>query len=241
MIKEEGHYTIQRVKTLPKNGNSNLLYALKTTTLDKFYRWLPNNTYEEIDLGTVSEEVISVLTYPVENSYADDSEMISDQVNQTEKFFQYVIDNDFYYEYLGGTNGNISDYRKLTADEVTIINGKTKKPVDENYADLATMHTQASQRKQTKGWIYRNDTDDTYYEYLGTTNRDATDYLQVGGGGATGLEAVNEGGNDGWRLTGRDPTLYGNIGNGAIDFSTSDDVASTVMGGNWRSIYCPRI
>lgn len=37
----------------------------------------------------------------------------------------------------------------------------------------------------------------------------------------TGLERLTENGNTGWRLIGRDPNFYGNIGFGAIDFSHS--------------------
>lgn len=55
-MKEEGHYTISRVKVLPKKGNSNLLYIVKADTIDKFYRWLPNGTYEEITLGINNNE-----------------------------------------------------------------------------------------------------------------------------------------------------------------------------------------
>lgn len=43
----------------------------------------------------------------------------------------------------------------------------------------------------------------------------------------TGLEAIDEGNGVGWRLIGRDPDFYGNIGNEAIDLSaqyTSDNV-----------------
>lgn len=36
---------------------------------------------------------------------------------------------------------------------------------------------------------------------------------------STGLESINEGGADGWRLIGRDPTFFGNIGSGAVDFT----------------------
>jgi len=35
----------------------------------------------------------------------------------------------------------------------------------------------------------------------------------------SGLEAINEGGNDGWRLIGRDPVYYGDIGEQAVDFT----------------------
>lgn len=56
MAREEGHYTIKRVKKLPKKGNSNLLYVIKTEdtepdVIEKCYRWLLNGTYQEITLG----------------------------------------------------------------------------------------------------------------------------------------------------------------------------------------------
>ena len=38
----------------------------------------------------------------------------------------------------------------------------------------------------------------------------------------TGLEKISENGNLGWRLIGRDPSLYGNIGQNAVDFSSSN-------------------
>ncbi len=38
---------------------------------------------------------------------------------------------------------------------------------------------------------------------------------------STGLEAINESNGIGWRLIGRDPNNYGNIGRGAVDLSTS--------------------
>ena len=124
--------------------------------------------------------VIDALTYPVENSYVNSAAMFADQVNQTTNYFQYVIDIDTYYEYLGTTVGDITDYRELTADEVTIIQVRGNTPVDGNYTDAATMY--ADQNKQKTGYIYRVNTDDSYYEYLGTRNGDATDYKQIGGG-----------------------------------------------------------
>lgn len=50
-VKEEGHYDIRRVKVLPPRGNFNILYAMKTTSLDKLYRWTHEGEYEEITLG----------------------------------------------------------------------------------------------------------------------------------------------------------------------------------------------
>ncbi len=67
---------------------------------------------------------------PTENEYSTNAQMIADQSNQTSGFFQFVqdartpeqISNNLtayssYYEYLGTTTNNISDYRQLTATE----------------------------------------------------------------------------------------------------------------------------
>ena len=67
---------------------------------------------------------------PTENEYSNNAQMIADQTNQTSGFFQFVqdartpeqISNNLtayssYYEYLGTTTNNISDYRQLTATE----------------------------------------------------------------------------------------------------------------------------
>ncbi len=63
---------------------------------------------------------------PVENDYADNSAMVSDQLNQTTNFFQYVEDagggDEAYYEKLESSNGVIEDYRKLDSGEVVILN-----------------------------------------------------------------------------------------------------------------------
>ncbi|MCH2045993.1 MAG: hypothetical protein MK212_17895 [Saprospiraceae bacterium] len=52
--------------------------------------------------------------------------------------------------------------------------------------------------------------------------------------GSTGFEQVIEGGNTGWRLSGVDLTKYGNIGNNAVDMSSSLYV-STVYGATGNS------
>lgn len=41
---------------------------------------------------------------------------------------------------------------------------------------------------------------------------------------STGLELLNEGSGTGWRLKGRNPGAYGNIGSNAVDFSTSQNL-----------------
>ena len=47
------------------------------------------------------------------------------------------------------------------------------------------------------------------------------------GGTATGLEILDEGNGNGWRLIGRTAANYGNIGLDAIDFSISSGASST--------------
>lgn len=54
-------------------------------------------------------------------------------------------------------------------------------PVHIKYADETAMF--ADQTKQIEGYIYFNITTDIYYEYLGTTNGDITDYEPIGGRG----------------------------------------------------------
>lgn len=48
------------------------------------------------------------------------------------------------------------------------------------------------------------------------------------GSTSTGLEVLNEGNGNGWRLIGRDPNNYGNIGLGAVDLSTTTSPNSTL-------------
>ncbi|WP_422105328.1 tail fiber domain-containing protein [Winogradskyella sp.] len=47
----------------------------------------------------------------------------------------------------------------------------------------------------------------------------------------SGLELINEGGNDGWRLVGRDPDFYTDIGDNAVDLSTSFNANPSTQGG----------
>jgi len=48
------------------------------------------------------------------------------------------------------------------------------------------------------------------------------------GGTASELQKITEASNTGWRILGRDPNYYGNIGNGAIDLSYSSGASTTV-------------
>lgn len=52
-------------------------------------------------------------------------------------------------------------------------------------------------------------------------------YAATTGEKPSGLEQITEGSNTGWRLIGRDPANYGNIGTSAVDFSTSHGTSTT--------------
>lgn len=58
-------------------------------------------------------------------------------------------------------------------------------------------------------------------EYYGVVAYPGSNIVSV-----TGLEAIDEGNGFGWRLIGRDPDNYGNIGINAIDFSNSDSIST---------------
>lgn len=60
MIREEGHYSLKRVDILPKRGNANLLYSIKsedvnTDSMAVLYRWLPEGKYQTITVGGAGE------------------------------------------------------------------------------------------------------------------------------------------------------------------------------------------
>lgn len=72
--------------------------------------------------------------------------------------------------------------------------------------------------------------DSSFTEISGTNVQDVLSDIDtvIGGlGTPTGLEAINEGNGIGWRLIGRNPANYGNIGNGAIDLSYSVGASAT--------------
>ena len=87
----------------------------------------------------------------VENSYIDVPAMLADQANQNQGNIQYVEDasadasvnvGGAYYEYLGTTNLNLGDYRKLSEEEITVIESvpyyrKQVKDKDTNFGSYA--------------------------------------------------------------------------------------------------------
>lgn len=70
--------------------------------------------------------------------------------------------------------------------------------------------------KATGQWVYRDNTGILQYIPLAGSIIDPS-----------GLEVVTETGNTGWRLVGKDPAYYANIGSEAIDFSYSSGVSSS--------------
>lgn len=53
-----------------------------------------------------------------------------------------------------------------------------------------------------------------------------TTWAQAGGASSSGLEKITESGQTGWRLTDMDPLNYGDIGDSAVDLSTSTEVTN---------------
>jgi hypothetical protein len=49
---KEGSHLIRRVVALPKNGSTTYLYTLFSDNFTIFYRWLPDKTWETIDLSS---------------------------------------------------------------------------------------------------------------------------------------------------------------------------------------------
>jgi len=131
----------------------------------------------------------SLIIYPLGYSYPDYSTMTGDSVNQTINNYQYVTNIDSYYQFLGSTS-----YKKLTPEEQALLvhYNEGRKPVHKIYTDATAMY--ADQKKQHYGWLYRIETDDSHWEYLGTTLGTIADYKPVGGsGGATpDLQAVTD-------------------------------------------------
>lgn len=93
--------------------------------------WQPSTSPETDPLFTAWDkdynDLINKPTFKVvQNEYANITELYSDQSNQTATYIQYVLDasgfpdvisGDRYFEYLGTTNGDASDYRLLSNEE----------------------------------------------------------------------------------------------------------------------------
>lgn len=87
-------------------------------------------TLKRMSMNTVLEFLNANNNPLVENPYLTITAMLADQANQTFGRGQYVSDASLdptvtsgsaYYEYLGTTNGNLTDYRKLSENEAEVF------------------------------------------------------------------------------------------------------------------------
>jgi hypothetical protein len=81
--------------------------------------WINNITWKTyvyydsywVEEGISTDSSASTIYPPILNSYSNESGMIGDQPNQIKNYIYY--DGNSYWEYLGTTNLNINDYRKI--------------------------------------------------------------------------------------------------------------------------------
>lgn len=119
--------------------------------------------------GDLDTDYIDVTGRPLHKKYDNNALMFADQAVQKEDFFYRVgiADPYTFYEYLGTTVGDITDYV-----QVGDSGGTSVPPVDGNYANTTAMF--ADQGNQTADYFY--EINEVYYQYLGTTTGDLTDY-----------------------------------------------------------------
>lgn len=133
----------------------------------------------------------------IAGSYATLSTMIADQSNQYINHI-YRIDDTIdqvnkivgglaYYEYLGTTNGDITDYNLISAEHFnhyTIADGYL--------TESAMTADQAHQTQQNIYRVFKDDNKYDYYEYTGATNSNITDYFLIGNGSSNGGSSTIE-------------------------------------------------
>jgi len=108
-----------------------------------------------------------------------------------------------------GGNAQISDLRLALTHFTT--SGSYEFTVVDTLAERNTIQANNGDMCQV------TDTGETYIWKV-----DSWISISDGSGQLSQLEKITEGGNTGWRLLGRDPALYGDIGEGAVDFSFQD-------------------
>lgn len=132
----------------------------------------------------------------VENRYNNTTELTTSQNQQSDGSIQYVADASgdttvdsgwAYYEYLGTTVGNLTDYRKLSEQEsLDLVLSSGAPPTQNQYNDLTALF--AGQGNQTANYyqfVTDASADNTVnsgwaiYQYKGTTVGDLTDYLKI--------------------------------------------------------------
>jgi hypothetical protein len=103
---------------------------------------------------------------------------------------------------------------------------------DANVINIEGFDNQNKFRIKEDGTIYISEPfyDDTIGDILGYDFLDGSiKLINKSSLRSTGLERINEGNGDGWRLIGRNANNYGNIGFNAVDFSLSEN-PSTLYG-----------
>ncbi|MBT8286942.1 MAG: tail fiber domain-containing protein [Bacteroidia bacterium] len=96
--------------------------------------------------------------------------------------------------------------------------------------DGADTSTSGSETENTSVSTNGNDTDSN------SNTNDQNSETSTGETTFSGLEALDEGNGIGWRLKGRDPQFYGNIGRNAIDFSANSTPGGDYGATGWSSM-----
>jgi hypothetical protein len=138
---------------------------IATSDIDFFYYWDGLTDTDIRELGGKP---------PIDGEYANQAAMIAAQASQTAQYIYY--DNASYWEYLGTTNGNINDYRRISFN---IVGPTTNGNVLTIMAGVPTWQAPVSTSKWTDltGGIYR----DSRVLVGNTTFSDSTSKFEVFG------------------------------------------------------------
>ena len=222
-MREEGHYTIKRVTSLPKKGNSNFLYSVKgVQEMQILYRWLLNGSYEEIVVGSGGVGNITGLILPGTNITITGTGTLGDP---------YIVNSaggggatNLAVDTITATNLNVTSDTGTDATLPTATNAVAGVMSAAQVADLEDVITLTG--------VAGNSTDlgtfpgivisDNVDIYTALSELEARSIISP-----TGLERLDEGKGDGWRLIGKDPANYGNIGTRATDLSNSTSASTT--------------
>jgi hypothetical protein len=128
---------------------------IETSDIEFYYYW---NALSDTDILSLSG------IPPIDGEYNDQLDMINDQLIKPQRAQYIYYDGTSYWEYLGTTNGDISDYRRIHLS-----------PVRNSYTNESSMIS--DQSNQVEDYLYYDGT--SYWQYLGTTNGNITDYRQV--------------------------------------------------------------
>ena len=144
---EEGVYLIKRIEKLPKRGNSNYLYAIKSGTMDKLYRWKSSGKYETIIVGSDAidsilaqlaniEDNIDVIEIDISNNATNISTLQTDVSANTTDISNLQTD-------VSNNATNISTLQTdVSANTTDISNLQTD--VSTNASNISTLQTDVS-------------------------------------------------------------------------------------------------